>query len=84
MWISRYIGPKQSIWVKAVQRRVATATAVLRSMRSVKMTGIANGMQEHLQNERLRELELARGFRWLIVGLNVVGRFSLRNSTLSP
>src|ERR1700753_2479184 len=73
MWISRFMGPKQGIWVTAVQRRVATTSSFLRSIKAVKMAGLVDSMGKLLQNERVRELELAKGFRWLIVWLNVLG-----------
>lgn len=68
------MGPKQGIWVQAVQRRVAAATTVLRSIKSIKLAGLTDAMGTLLQQERVRELNLAEGFRWLIVWLNVVGR----------
>jgi ATP-binding cassette subfamily C (CFTR/MRP) protein 1 len=68
------MGPKQSIWVKAVQKRIAITSAVLRSIKTVKMTGLTNSMVRRLQNERIGELGLAKPFRWLIVVLNVLGK----------
>jgi ATP-binding cassette subfamily C (CFTR/MRP) protein 1 len=68
------MGPRQSTWVKAVQKRIAITSTVLRSMKSVKMMGLSDSMEELLQNERVNELKLAKPFRWLIVWLNVLGK----------
>jgi hypothetical protein len=71
------MGPKQGTWVQAVQRRIATTSTILRSIKSVKMTGLVDSMRNMLQSERVRELRLAKSFRWLIVWLNVIGKFAL-------
>lgn len=49
-------------------------SAALRSMKSVKMLGISEQIAFTLQGQRLRELELSKKFRWLIVWVNVVGK----------
>lgn len=38
------------------------------------MAGLVDSIGDLLQNERVRELRLAKGFRWLIVWLNVLGK----------
>jgi ATP-binding cassette subfamily C (CFTR/MRP) protein 1 len=69
---SCFMGPRQAQWVKAVQRRVSICSSVLRSMKSVKLTGLSVSMSELIQSERVRELQMAKKFRGLTVWVNVV------------
>jgi ATP-binding cassette subfamily C (CFTR/MRP) protein 1 len=78
---SRFMGPRQMIWVKAIQRRVGICSSVLRSMKSVKLTGLVESMSELVQSERVRELKMAKQFRLLSVWVNVVANMA---ATLSP
>lgn len=61
------MGPSQAAWVKAVGRRVGVTSSILRSMKSVKLAGLATSMGELLQAERVHELKMALKFRWLMV-----------------
>jgi ABC-type multidrug transport system fused ATPase/permease subunit len=58
-------------WVKAVQRRVAICSSILRSMKSVKLSGLVDSMAELVQSERVRELRMAKQFRGLSVAVNM-------------
>jgi ATP-binding cassette subfamily C (CFTR/MRP) protein 1 len=58
-------------WVKAVQRRVAISSSILRSMKSVKLSGLVDSMAELVQSERVRELRMAKQFRGLSVAVNM-------------
>ncbi|KAL3417152.1 ABC multidrug transporter [Phlyctema vagabunda] len=75
--IASFIGGTQVDWVRAIQRRVGITSTTLRSMRSIKMMGLVDRMSEMLQGQRIRELQLGKRFRWLIVWLNVVA-FAIR------
>jgi ATP-binding cassette subfamily C (CFTR/MRP) protein 1 len=66
------MGPNQAEWVKSVQRRVGVTSTVLRSMKSVKLAGLAASMGELLQAERGRELKKAIKFRRIMVWTNAV------------
>lgn len=69
--IAKRIGPRQGRWVKAIQRRVGITSSILRSMKSVKMMGLSNNLSKTLDEQRIRELNLCKGFRlmslWRIV-----------------
>lgn len=65
--LSRKMGPSQAAWVKAVGRRIGVTSSILRSMKSVKLAGLATSMGELLQAERVHELKMALKFRWLMV-----------------
>lgn len=66
------MGPYQAEWVKSVQRRVGVTSTVLRSMKSVKLAGLATSMGNLLQAERGRELKKALKFRRINVWTNAV------------
>jgi ATP-binding cassette subfamily C (CFTR/MRP) protein 1 len=59
-------------WVKAVQRRVGIASTVIRQMKSVKLSGLVEGMAQLVQSERIRELYMAKQFRGLSVWVNTL------------
>lgn len=65
--LSQKMGPSQASWVKAVGRRIGVTSSILRSMKSVKLAGLATSMGELLQAERVHELKMALKFRWLMV-----------------
>lgn len=61
-------------WIGAIQRRVAMASTILGSMKAIKMSGLVTTMSVLIQSERIRELRLARDFRWLTLAVNVVSQ----------
>src|ERR1700712_1862308 len=75
-YLSQLMGPKQGRWVKAIQRRVGICSSVLRSMKSVKLTGLVVSMSDLVQSERVRELHMAKQFRGLMVLVNLVSNTS--------
>lgn len=70
--MAKRIGGRQKIWADAVQRRIAMTSSMLGSMKAVKMMGLTGTMEITIQQQRIRELNLAKSFRWMIVWLNVV------------
>jgi ATP-binding cassette subfamily C (CFTR/MRP) protein 1 len=78
---SQFMGPRQAQWVRAVQRRVGICSTVLRSMKSVKLTGLVVSMSDLVQSERIRELQMAKQFRALSVWVNLVSNMP---TTFSP
>ncbi|TLD36942.1 P-loop containing nucleoside triphosphate hydrolase protein [Venturia nashicola] len=79
--LSQRMGPSQAAWVKAVARRIGVTSSILRSMKSVKLAGLATSMGELLQAERVHELKMALKFRWLMV---ITQAFSSMPMLLSP
>lgn len=73
-WLSTKTGSRQGKWVEAIQRRVGVTSTVLRSMKSVKLGGLVGSMKDLLHNERVRELELAKSFRVILTGANIIGK----------
>lgn len=76
MYMATFMPARQKVWVGAIQRRVSIISTALKSMKSVKMLGLSEVLANSLQKQRERELDLSRDFRWLIVWLNVVGKYS--------
>ncbi|KAF2396774.1 P-loop containing nucleoside triphosphate hydrolase protein [Trichodelitschia bisporula] len=64
---AKRMGPSQARWVRAVQHRVGVTSSALRSIKSVKLTGIALNMGMFLQQERVTEIKQAMRFRKLTV-----------------
>ncbi|MCJ1309562.1 hypothetical protein MMC25_003222 [Agyrium rufum] len=70
--IAKFSGPRQGIWIAAVQRRVAMTSSMLGAMKSVKMMGLASTLSSMLQASRVKELALSRQFRQLNVYRNTL------------
>jgi ATP-binding cassette, subfamily C (CFTR/MRP), member 1 len=64
-----------------VQRRVGICSSVLRSMKSVKLTGLVVSMSDLVQSERVRELQKAKQFRILTVWVQLVSNLP---TTIAP
>jgi hypothetical protein len=66
------IGASQKKWVQAIQERIGITSTVLRSMRSVRMIGLADHTEGVIQSQRFREIDLGKKFRAHIVWLLAV------------
>ena len=71
--VSRFMPKRQAIWLKAISTRVKYTSNILRSMKSVKLAGLVEISINLLQQERIRELNLGKSSRWLLVWQNAVG-----------
>jgi hypothetical protein len=70
------LNQRRAIWTKAIQKRVGLTTNILRSMKSVKMSGLVGASAKLVQAERVRELQLGKSFRWFVVWMNAFGEKS--------
>ncbi|KAH8799341.1 putative multidrug resistance protein [Xylogone sp. PMI_703] len=68
---------KQKIWNGAIQRRISMTATMLGSMKNVKMMGLSRFMVRNIQNQRIHELNMATGYRWMNVNTNVVSNCPL-------
>lgn len=75
-FVSRYMPDKQKAWLQAISARVKFTLNLLRSMKSVKLTGLVEPSAKLLQAQRIRELHLAKGARTLTVVQNVIGNLA--------
>ena len=64
---------KQKIWTAAVQKRVAMTSSMLSSIKSLKIMGLSNDIQDNIQSQRIQEIESSKEFRWMVVLLNTIG-----------
>ncbi|MGI4815732.1 MAG: ABC transporter transmembrane domain-containing protein, partial [Janthinobacterium lividum] len=64
---------KQKNWSMAIQKRIAVTSSMLSSMKALKMMGLSKIIEDKVQGIRVWELDIARDFRWLIVGFNTAG-----------
>lgn len=58
---------RQAMWLEAIERRITATTAMLGSMKGVKMTGLTEVLREDLQQLRVRELDISKKFRKLLI-----------------
>lgn len=64
------ITASQGVWLELIQRRINFTSAVLGSMRNVKMLGLETQMATNIEDIRTREIESSKRFRKLLC-LNV-------------
>jgi len=74
--VGKAMSERRVAWTKAVQKRVGMTSNLLRSMKSVKMTGLVGVSAKLVQEERVQELKLGKKFSWCITWLNAVCQFS--------
>ncbi|KAF4776651.1 hypothetical protein HER10_EVM0007842 [Colletotrichum scovillei] len=72
--VSRYLAKnlqsKQKDWSVATQNRIAMTTSMLGSVKSLKMLGIVDYTESLILSLRLRELDMAKKVRWMMVAYN--------------
>jgi ATP-binding cassette subfamily C (CFTR/MRP) protein 1 len=73
-WVGSQMSTRRVVWTEAIQRRVALTSNLLRSMKSVKLTGMVEASAKLVQSERVRELELGKRYRWLVTWMNSIGK----------
>lgn len=69
--LGKLMGPGQANWNQAVQRRIAVTSAVLQSIKGIKLMGLTKLSSDKIQSLRVSELELSKVFRKLIVWMNL-------------
>jgi len=73
--IAAHIGGRMQIWQAAVQSRISMVSSMLALMNAVKLMGLSSIMAKSIQDQRIRELNFQKGYRWCIVYLNILGKF---------
>ncbi|KAF2475450.1 canalicular multispecific organic anion transporter 1 [Lindgomyces ingoldianus] len=58
---------RQALWLEAIERRIAATSAMLGSMKGVKMCGLTDILRDDLQHLRVDELEISKKFRKLLI-----------------
>ncbi|KAL5456081.1 hypothetical protein PMIN07_006814 [Paraphaeosphaeria minitans] len=72
---------KQALWLEGIERRIAATTAMLSSIRGVKMTGLTDVLRADLHRLRVEELTISRKFRKLLIWTMAI---SFSSPLLSP
>lgn len=70
---SKIASEKQKVWNGALQTRIASTAAVLGSIKSVKMMGLGDKLSHTIQNLRVKEIDTAVGYRWMVLFTNMIG-----------
>jgi hypothetical protein len=58
---------RQALWLEAIERRVAATATLLGAMKGVKMCGLTDVMLRSLQDLRVDELRISKGFRKILI-----------------
>lgn len=58
---------RQALWLEAIERRIAATTAMLSSMKGVKMCGLTDVLRDDLHQLRIDELNISKKFRKLLI-----------------
>ncbi|KAK4157426.1 ABC transporter [Chaetomidium leptoderma] len=62
-----FIMSRQAMWLEAIERRISATSAMLASMKGVKMCGLKDTLLSSLQQLRVDELRISKKFRKLII-----------------
>lgn len=66
-WVSGLCNKAQKDWMGAVQERIGITSAVLSSMKTVKLRGMVEVLSNMIQGARQQELRRANRWRWLLL-----------------
>ncbi|KAL6167369.1 hypothetical protein ACJQWK_06803 [Exserohilum turcicum] len=58
---------RQALWLEGIERRIAATSAMLNSMKGVKMGGLTEVLREDLHKLRIEELNISKKFRKLLI-----------------
>jgi hypothetical protein len=67
---------RQAMWLEAIERRISATSAMLSSMKGIKMCGLKDTLMLSLQKLRVDELRISKKFRKLIIWNMVFGKLS--------
>ncbi|KAM7214661.1 P-loop containing nucleoside triphosphate hydrolase protein [Rhypophila decipiens] len=65
--LNRYTSPRQKLWMERIQTRVAETAHMLSNMKQLKISALAQPVEESIQQLRENELQAAAKFRSLYV-----------------
>jgi ATP-binding cassette, subfamily C (CFTR/MRP), member 1 len=57
----------QAAWLEAIERRISATSAMLSSMKGIKMCGLKQTLYDNLHNLRMEELQISKKFRRLLI-----------------
>ncbi|KAL2191494.1 hypothetical protein L209DRAFT_673580 [Thermothelomyces heterothallicus CBS 203.75] len=71
--LARFTGARQKRWMEKIQKRVGLTSTVIGQMKHLKISGLAETVQDAIQSMRIDELEAGSSFRRVIVFAATVG-----------
>ncbi len=79
-----FIMSRQAMWLEAIEKRISATSAMLASMKGVKMCGLKDTLLVSLQKLRVDELRISKKFRKLIIWNMVFGKPRWSSSPSNP
>ncbi|KAK4152002.1 canalicular multispecific organic anion transporter 1 [Chaetomidium leptoderma] len=71
--LARFTGPRQKLWMEKIQKRVGLTSSIIGQMKHLKISGLAETVEEAIQSMRVDELKAGTRFRAVVVFAAVVG-----------
>jgi ATP-binding cassette subfamily C (CFTR/MRP) protein 1 len=69
-----FIMSRQAMWLEAIEKRISATSAMLASMKGVKMSGLGDTLLASLQKLRVEEMRISKRFRKLLIWNMVFGK----------
>jgi ABC-type bacteriocin/lantibiotic exporter with double-glycine peptidase domain len=76
LFAMNFIMSRQAMWLEAIEKRISATSAMLSSMKGVKMCGLQDTLLASLQQLRVDELRISKRFRKLIIWNMVFAYFT--------
>ncbi|KAK3311692.1 P-loop containing nucleoside triphosphate hydrolase protein [Chaetomium strumarium] len=76
LFAMNFIMSRQAMWLEAIEKRISATSAMLASMKGVKMCGLQDTLLGSLQQLRIDELRISKRFRRLIIWNMVFAYFT--------
>ncbi|KAK0613977.1 ABC transporter [Immersiella caudata] len=67
MFAMNFIMSRQAMWLEAIEKRISATSAMLSSIKGIKMCGLGETLLQSLQQLRVDELRISKRFRRLII-----------------
>lgn len=58
---------RQALWLEGIERRIAATSAMLSSIKGVKMGGLTEVLRQDLHKLRIEELDISKKYRKLLI-----------------
>lgn len=62
-----FVMAHQALWLEAIERRISATSAMLGSMKGIKMCGLKQTLTVNLRNLRTDEMNISKKFRKLLI-----------------
>ena len=72
-----FIMSRQAMWLEAIEKRISATSAMLNSIKGVKMCGLKDTLLASLQQLRVDEMRISKKFRKLLIWNMTFGMFFL-------